>query len=289
MYCKYLGKNKEYQKQYHKQYYINNKSELKEYDRQYYMDNKSKIKNKNKQWQLNNKNKIKKQKKQYYINNKDKIKQYQMDNNGKIKKRQKQYRLTNKGEMREWHLKNKYYMTLGEFEQMKMKQNNRCVISGDMFKGDRYICVDHNHRYDKSGKELLCGPEDIRQLLCVSCNSAIGFCNEDINIIQNLINYLNIQINNGYYKESMRKSKTTKLKKSQMRIEQDNKCFICNNKFKNDKDCHMDHDHKTNKIRKLLCRKCNSALGYFKEDASVMRNAINYLNKWKFKEIKVGK
>lgn len=41
---------------------------------------------------------------------------------------------------------------------------------------------------------------------------------------------------------------------------------------------HVDHDHKTGKIRGLLCHYCNTSLGGFKEDSAMMKKAIEYLN-----------
>ena len=43
---------------------------------------------------------------------------------------------------------------------------------------------------------------------------------------------------------------------------------------------HVDHDHRTGKIRGLLCHYCNLALGHFKDDERVMEEAIRYLSKW---------
>lgn len=40
----------------------------------------------------------------------------------------------------------------------------------------------------------------------------------------------------------------------------------------------IDHCHKTGKIRGLLCQKCNSALGYMKDDPATLQRAITYLN-----------
>ena len=39
----------------------------------------------------------------------------------------------------------------------------------------------------------------------------------------------------------------------------------------------VDHDHKTKVIRGLLCVRCNSSLGGFKESPKILENALNYL------------
>lgn len=41
----------------------------------------------------------------------------------------------------------------------------------------------------------------------------------------------------------------------------------------------VDHDHKTNKIRGLLCRRCNSSLGGFRDNPEILKKAIEYLNR----------
>ena len=65
---------------------------------------------------------------------------------------------------------------------------------------------------------------------------------------------------------------------------QENKCAICN---KEETRTHngkivrlcMDHCHKTQKIRELLCHDCNTAIGKMKDDVNILQSAINYLNK----------
>jgi len=62
-------------------------------------------------------------------------------------------------------------------------------------------------------------------------------------------------------------------------------CYICHktiaNKFYSKKEdggySHIDHDHKTNKIRKLLCSNCNTALGLLKDDINLFYKCIDYL------------
>jgi hypothetical protein len=39
----------------------------------------------------------------------------------------------------------------------------------------------------------------------------------------------------------------------------------------------VDHDHKTGRIRGLLCRSCNTLLGLSRENCSILESATNYL------------
>ena len=56
-------------------------------------------------------------------------------------------------------------------------------------------------------------------------------------------------------------------------------CKICNSSEtgRGDQWFVVDHCHKTNKIRGLLCNTCNRALGLFKDDISYLEQAIHYL------------
>ena len=69
-------------------------------------------------------------------------------------------------------------------------------------------------------------------------------------------------------------------------IYQNNMCSICGKTFKIDDKICIDHNHKTKKLRGLLCDNCNKGLGHFKDSTSILENAILYLNKSKFQDIK---
>ena len=93
-------------------------------------------------------------------------------------------------------------------------------------------------------------------------------------------------------KANPEKAKNTDLKKMygisldrylEMSEEQGHKCKICGEKEKTlDKNgvprkMPVDHCHKTNKIRGLLCTACNRALGLFKDDPKILRCAARYI------------
>jgi Recombination endonuclease VII len=54
-------------------------------------------------------------------------------------------------------------------------------------------------------------------------------------------------------------------------------CQNCGTGFKSTQDKHVDHCHKTNKVRGILCNGCNIGLGSFKDDINLLKNAIKYL------------
>lgn len=59
-------------------------------------------------------------------------------------------------------------------------------------------------------------------------------------------------------------------------------CAICHkhlSEFK--RNLAVDHCHKTNKIRGLLCNSCNLVIGYADDNLDILKEAINYIKKWK--------
>mgnify|MGYP003979568017 CR=1 FL=1 len=77
---------------------------------------------------------------------------------------------------------NKYNIASDEFIALKKRQNGLCAICNEEAskKEGIELAVDHNH---KTGK--------VRGLLCSLCNMAIGTLNDDTNLLNNAIQYLN--------------------------------------------------------------------------------------------------
>jgi|ERR1035437_2512659 hypothetical protein len=64
---------------------------------------------------------------------------------------------------------------------------------------------------------------------------------------------------------------------------QNNKCAICPTKYTKNKILCVDHNHKTGKVRGLLCHDCNKGLGLFKDRLQITRKVVLYLEKHKGK------
>lgn len=87
---------------------------------------------------------------------------------------------------RDSYYKYSYGITLEEYDKLMILQNNKCAIClksetivDNRTKQVRRLSVDHNH---ETGK--------VRGLLCKNCNVGLGLFKENLNIIHNLIKYL---------------------------------------------------------------------------------------------------
>lgn len=97
------------------------------------------------------------------------------------------------------------------------------------------------------------------------------------------------RINNpDFYKAQMLKRfhGITLLDYKKMLEEQNGLCAICGKeetrrdfRYNNLIDLAVDHDHKTGKVRGLLCSNCNKAIGVFQDNTELLQSAINYLNR----------
>lgn len=74
-----------------------------------------------------------------------------------------------------------YGLTLEDYEKRVLKQNGRCAACGDE-PGVKGLQVDHDHQFTTVVA--------VRDLLCTSCNMALGLLKDDIDRIQLLHDYM---------------------------------------------------------------------------------------------------
>lgn len=78
-----------------------------------------------------------------------------------------------------WVLKNKYGITVQEFEEMLAEQRGVCAICGGLPKVHSRLFVDHCHR---SGA--------VRGLLCNTCNAGLGQFGDRVDLLISALEYL---------------------------------------------------------------------------------------------------
>ncbi len=59
------------------------------------------------------------------------------------------------------------------------------------------------------------------------------------------------------------------------KISEQKECQLCGKSG----NLHLDHCHKTNEVRGMLCGPCNRALGLFKDNVKLLRKAADYVDK----------
>lgn len=65
-----------------------------------------------------------------------------------------------------------------------------------------------------------------------------------------------------------------------MLVVQNHKCSLCEKPFTYENNFdrpYIDHDHVTNKVRSLLCSKCNSGLGFLLDSPELLEKAAAYI------------
>src|SRR3954451_5463145 len=70
-----------------------------------------------------------------------------------------------------------------------------------------------------------------------------------------------------------RRYKLTRNAVDEMRAAQEDRCAICGDPGPQ----HLDHDHSTGAVRRLLSQRCNHGLGLFRDDPAVVRAAAEYV------------
>lgn len=151
---------------------------------------------------------------------------------------------------------------------------DKCGTKRHKLKSGRYICSkcsreDSLKHYHSNKKPLTIQQKENKKILNIKWKHTVresGFTNQQITVIKNRYN----------------------LSEEELILlveKQDCKCAICNKELNitrspkegKSADLCVDHCHDTNKVRGLLCRDCNFALGLFRDNINNLTNAIKYL------------
>jgi len=62
-------------------------------------------------------------------------------------------------------------------------------------------------------------------------------------------------------------------------------CAICNQTCRTGRELAVDHNHTTNRVRDLLCYRCNTVLGLVEEDLEILSCMMDYLERHRSKAI----
>lgn len=80
---------------------------------------------------------------------------------------------------KEQYVQWRWGLTILEYKQKSDAQGNVCAICKKVCKTGRELAVDHNHTTNK-----------IRDLLCYSCNTTLGLVEENVDVLDAMIQYI---------------------------------------------------------------------------------------------------
>jgi hypothetical protein len=121
-------------------------------------------------------------KKEWYAANREavieKVKRWQREHKDVVNARNRAYREAHPDAMREWDLKTKFGISISDYDGLLEAQGGDCAICGKP-QGKISLHVDHDH---ESG--------EIRGLLCLGCNNALGQFKDDCDLLARAAGYL---------------------------------------------------------------------------------------------------
>lgn len=166
-------------------WYQKNKARLgperKDYLAAYYQTNKERAAEAGKAYRVNNADKINAQRKAYRDSGRAKEVQdaWVNANREQVRKLKREEQKRNRDTRRDYDFRQKYGITLADYDEMFEAQGGMCAICFGPPKSGRRMAVDHDH---DTGA--------IRGLLCNTCNLAIGHLKDDPMIVASAAIYL---------------------------------------------------------------------------------------------------
>jgi hypothetical protein len=132
------------------------------------------------QWEANNKERRKIYKREYYKRNKEKMRINTLE--WKKNNTERSKLLDRKSQLKRY-----YNLTIEQYEQLVTDQKGLCALCGKPLDLTINNHVDHNHSCCKG--ERSCG-KCVRGILHAQCNRILGQANDDIQLLEQGIEYL---------------------------------------------------------------------------------------------------
>ncbi len=218
--------------------------------------------------------------------------EYRRKNPQKVKEAQAQWRSDNQAYDRERRLKYFFDLPIGSYPEMLARQNGGCAICGRAEETcGTSLSVDHCHTTGV-----------VRGLLCRDCNLGLGAFQDCTQTLRSAEDYVKappgipptVFIDDTNRTKAQRARGRALMDKFGMSLEQyeaalesqKHSCCICRrHKSEYAKALAVDHCHSSGINRGLLCVKCNTGLGLFKDNAtSLLGRAIAYLESYDLSE-----
>jgi Recombination endonuclease VII len=110
------------------------------------------------------------------------VKQWQQENRVEYNAKQRVYRSKRRDIERDAHLRRTFGITSADYEDLLARQGGGCGICGRR-PGKTTLHVDHDH---ETG--------EVRGLLCVGCNNALGQFHDDAALLERAADYVTCEI-----------------------------------------------------------------------------------------------
>jgi len=230
-------------------------------------------------------------------------KQYREENPEVVAKWKKTYYLKNKDKQRIWARESAERNQKGRFVKRALDfgatlneaQSAFLVDRCEACQQERTMHIDHCHTTGR-----------YRGMLCSDCNTGLGYFQDQANLLQRAISYLertlllpdcveplkgvcpvckNLSANKYCSRTCQDRARAWRRKGlgvSQfywLYDYQNGQCAICDKSFteQNYQRPYIDHDHSTDKVRGLLCLKCNLGLGLLQDNRDLLQTLTKYV------------
>ena len=137
---------------------------------------------KNKAWHAGNSDKVKERNRKRKIDpelRRQQQRRSRLTNKEQHLCRQRQWRESNPDKVQNARLKNKFGITLSDYNETLKSQGGVCAVCSNQCSAGRSLAVDHNHDTGQT-----------RGLLCSTCNRGLGYFKDRVELLRAAIIYL---------------------------------------------------------------------------------------------------